>query len=199
MWPVSRVMSADFTYFYPLMKKQIINFRNLSLHLILAGGLVISGCSQEKNDSGTDAVNSTKESPAGSADSKDVPIEAVVSDTLRISGRTVVFFGPSEEVIELLKKKEPGRKVAAEQQQFSDAIKPVMDSLIAAGFEDVRYTDKRFIQVTMRTGTEMKIDRFKLKSEFGMYMTDGIQPPALKLGDLTSKEMHETLKKFFNP
>jgi hypothetical protein len=179
------------------MKIQPFVNRNPLFHLVLATGLVFAGCSSEKNNHGTakstdDPKTTTADAPVTSAAPSD-------TDTLNISGSTVVFFAPSESIIEILKAKEPKRNVAQELQQFSDAMKPVMDSLRTAGFADVQFTVKRYFRVTLSTGSEMKIDRYKLKSEFGMYMTDGIQPPAFKLGQLTSHEMHVTLKKFFNP
>jgi hypothetical protein len=44
----------------------------------------------------------------------------------------------------------------------------------------------------------MTVNRNKLREEFGVYMTDGLQIPALKQGMLTTAEAHLTIQKFFN-
>jgi hypothetical protein len=191
-------MSLDFAYFYALIKIQMNIVQKPVFCLMLAAGLFSAGCSQENKDAENANGITTDSTAANTSGGTSSLTEPAVADTISISGRYVVFFGPSESVIEILKEKEPGRNVTQEMQSFTDAMNPVMDSLKKAGF-DVQYTEKRYIKVSLRTGSEMKIDRFKLKSEFGMYMTDGFQPPAIKLGQLSTPEMHITLKNFFKP
>lgn len=169
---------------------------------LLASAMLISSCGSDPSrttETGPDQ-NSEIPQPVGSGTTSDTEIRDVAdADTVLLKDRALLFFGPSELRVQTILKKDPRSEIKSLVDSHKSAFQPVMDSVMKAGKPTVLYSEARYVKVLMRTGNTMIIDRYKLKSEVGFYMTDGLQVPVFRLGRLDAPVISRAVQQFFNP
>ncbi|HEX5003076.1 MAG TPA: hypothetical protein VFW78_11325 [Bacteroidia bacterium] len=165
----------------------------LPLLLLLLTGALFSCNNNTK-------VDNEKAAPVNIADSSRQTLSEAVpvrTDTIKIEGPFVYFFFPSDDRIEQLNHREKKENFKAERDAFMQQATLVIDSLKNQKNMLTSLSSELYISVKMDNGKMMAMDRTRLKSEFGIYMTDGIQFPVFKLGNMNASEMKAAINKYF--
>ncbi len=149
---------------------------------------VIVSC---KNDSGS--VDQNNKAGKEVAITPSGPPEAGSNngDTLNISGKFVLFFGPVEMADSTQKFTE------SELKSFKETGFNLIDSL--SGMNDIKaiYSTAPVFRVFSLNGNVMIISKSGLNEEAGMLLSDGNQPPTIKKGILSQGDYFELIKKYF--
>lgn len=146
------------------------------------------------------ACNTNKEQEVESTDKPEVQKEAdikkeipkagsLTGDTLNISGKLVVFFGPVEKPAE---KSQTDNGLAG----FKESAAALIDSISSHNILGI-YSSVGYFRVYTQTGGTMIISKSALNTEAGLLMSDGNQPPTIKKGILPAKVMHDQIKSYF--
>ncbi len=144
-----------------------------------------------KNDSG-----STVDESDGSPETAVTPYQppqagSFNGDTLNIMGKFVLFFGPEERADSTQKLS------ASELQSFKQTGYTLIDSLSVVNDIKAMYSTASIFRVISSNGNTMVITKSGLKTEAGMLISDGSQPPTIKKGVLSQGEYHELIQKYF--
>jgi len=119
------------------------------------------------------------------------------TDTIKIAGPYVLFFFPSDSRIIELSRRETKENYKEERDNFKQQALMVIDSLKSQNSIATSLSSEMNINLKMDNGKMMAMDRTRLKSEFGIYMTDGIQFPVFKLGNMNASDMKSAINKYF--
>lgn len=157
------------------------------LFLILT--LVSIACNN-KNDQ---EIENTDNTPAEKTVVKenDKPASgSLTGDTLNISGKLVVFFGPVEKNIDI---QQPDKTL----QQFKATSAALIDSLSQQ--QEIRglYSTAGYFRIFTTNGGMMVISKSALNTEGGMLMSDGNQPPTIKKGFHSTEVLYDQIKTYF--
>lgn len=127
------------------------------------------------------------------------PIEILAkenkSDIAKVSGKAVVFFGPSQNEYELA----PPDEKHVLDELLSDFF--IYSNKLRAYLKeheiDSGMTSSRTIEIKLNNGRKVLFKRKKLDSEVGYIMTDGIQKPKVIPAPGTDDDELPAIKEFF--
>lgn len=150
--------------------------------------LVIVSCKGDdksiKDESSDDQVKNTAPSTPPASGSSN-------GDTINLSGKFVLFFGP--EGFTASDQNSPQSEIAAFQKTSTD----VKDSLAVVPNLSIAYSNANYFRIYLTSGNTMIVSKDALKSETGILVTDGNQPPTIKKGIYTSAEYLKLIREYF--
>jgi len=119
----------------------------------------------------------------------------IVENNFFISGRAVVFFGPSwDEYIALTDQDKDA--IDTELYDFAHNRLQVRSYLEANGIRDI-FTSSENIRIQIDTGEVITYFRSDLNHAFGLIMTDGLNEPKVYLGAATTSELKSMFEAYF--
>jgi hypothetical protein len=126
--------------------------------------------------------------PAGNNAGAVPGVGTLTGDTLNISGKLVLFFGPADSA---------GIGQPEAIRNYQDLTSQLIDSLSAKSGINALYSTAGYFRIYTSKGTAMVISKSALESETGILMTDGAQPPTIRKGTFTESEYHHHIKSYF--
>jgi hypothetical protein len=118
-------------------------------------------------------------------------------DSNIITGKAVIFFGPSQAEYDLLSE-ESEFEINEILFDFYYYVENLVSSLEGAGLEYF-IIDHAEIQIELTDGSRVSLDRSELGSEVGMILTDGERDPEVVIRLGTDIDMWLEIKEFFSP
>ena len=156
--------------------------------LTLAFLWFFQACSNE-NKQDTDQQETVQDAVAD----KNVKPESgtVKSDTIFLSGKFVLFYGPDSASFS-------SQKIPADSlKYFRQTSEILMDSLRQYTGISAWYSTVSFFKIFNDDGSDMVISRKSLKYETGVLVGDGLQTPTIKTGIKSPEENLGFIKKYF--
>lgn len=121
----------------------------------------------------------------------------VGSDTVLVSGKSVVFFSINQEEYNRILKEEGQDPVINEiLNDFSYYASEVVDSLNKVGFKTVLTTNRTFA-IMKNNGQKNYITRDNNKGEFGVLLFDGVNEPKVDYGVGTDIDYFAMVEEYF--
>lgn len=156
------------------MKQLLIGF---GVALFFMG---LAGCTGDKKNESDDTEIVKPDSIP------DFPTAGSVSgDTMNLHGKFVVFYASED------------TSIASSVETFKETIAIITDSLKKTADIPFAITSVHNFRVYSRTGSTMIISRQGFPEKFGVLLMDGLQPPTIRKGDITTEECHAMIKKYF--
>ncbi len=154
------------------------------INLIIVSALLVSvlvGCTSDKKDVETGMV------ATGASDTvPTLPVAGSVSgDTINLHGKFIVFYANQDTSNDLTIK------------AFNETASIIVDSLKKAADLPVAVTSVNNFRVYNRTGSPMILSRQGFSEKVGVLVMDGLQPPSIRKGAITTEECHALIKKYF--
>jgi len=121
---------------------------------------------------------------------------STADDTLNISGKSVVFFGPTQSEYDALNEdiQSEMNEVLTDFYYYNEKVLPFLNRNKIREF----FTDKAIITIQL-TGTEIRsFRRQDFKQAVGMIMSDGRQEPKVYLGVATDIDLLKMFEDFFS-
>jgi len=146
--------------------------------------LAFSSCTgtEQENDVKEESIKSEKEGVAN------IPEAGSLSgDTINLSGKYVLFFGPSSG---------PAQE-QAESREFRVISETLIDSVNSIGNIKTLYSEVGHFRIYSADGSSMIISKSALRTTVGVLMTDGHQPPSIKKGPVPAAEYLGKIKEYF--
>ncbi len=145
---------------------------------VLFSGII--GCTSEKKDAETGEK-------VGKSDSLlKLPVAGSVSgDTMNLHGQFVVFYASEDTTNDLA------------IQAFNETVAIIVDSLKKTADLPVAVTSVNNFRVYTNTGSTMILSRQGFPEKVGILLMDGLQPPSIRKGSITTDECHALIKKYF--
>jgi hypothetical protein len=121
------------------------------------------------------------------------------NDTIYISGKYILFYGPSnEELTQLNASGELTSDFEAQVVEFDRLHKPIIDSLLSANSNiNSSFTSHPLVCITMEVGSKMYFNIKDLKYPMGMIIMDGMQLPKIYSGNNTIGGYNKIIKEYF--
>jgi len=151
-------------------------------------------CTGNKSDEAVDQNEDVTQQQADESQNepKPQPVAGSLSgDTLNISGKFVVFFGPVET------NSKPAKITPSDLVNFKAASAALIDSLSSKTDIKTAYTTAGFFRIYTSNGNMMVITKSALNEDAGMLLNDGSQPPVIKKGVFSTDEYYQKIKEFF--
>jgi len=141
-------------------------------------------CSTSKSDG----------SNANSALEQTIMQDNTTSDTIKVKGKTVVFFSLSQiEYEKLARDANSGiDEVLSDFNYFADAV---IDTIKKQGYKPIK-TERRYIQVIFDNNTTKTFDRLSNKVNIGYILTNGQKKPKVEFGVKTDVNFLLIFNKF---
>jgi hypothetical protein len=117
------------------------------------------------------------------------------ADTVSVSGRAVVFFGPSWDEYVTLPEKDKNA-INEELYDFAHYRLQVLSYLEANGIREIN-TASQNIRVQIEPNEVIIYNRYVFDHPFGLIMTDGQSEPKIFLGAATDSELKMMFAEFF--
>jgi hypothetical protein len=118
-----------------------------------------------------------------------------VANTISISGKAVVFFGPSWDEYVALPEKDKNA-INADLYDFAHSRLLVLSYLEANGIQGIS-TASPNIQVQIEPNEVITYNRYDFDHPFGLIMTDGQNEPKIFLGAASESELKSMFAEFF--
>ena len=116
---------------------------------------------------------------------------SLTGDTLNISGKLMLFFGPVESATG--EQAVPAEELAA----YKSVATRLIDSLSTKSDIKAMYSTAGYFRIYTSNGSAMIITKSALKTETGVLMTDGSQPPSIRKGTFSENEYQKHIKSYF--
>ncbi len=136
-----------------------------------------------------------------SSDSSDIIFDrdTISNETsIRVQGKSVVFFMPAEEEIEEFLKMNQYAKweFVSIFNSFRNTAQSTVRELNRVGIS-AKFTTAHYFEIAMDTGGVIKFDRIIQDQMMGHIISDGLQEPLINFGLYKNKELQEIVKTYF--
>ena len=144
-------------------------------------------CKQKETEQ--DKPVETESAPTGIKET--AAFGTVNGDTIHLSGKFVLFYGPDENSF-------TSKQLLADSlKYFRELVLSLQDSLKQHTDINTLYSTAEYFKIENRSGSVMTIGKSALKLPTGIMAGDGLQAPAIKTGVHSADESYAFLKKFF--